>query len=68
VHSYLTRVKSTLSGYEFKHHLMDWDMVCTPIANGGLGGLGSLFLLTRLFWAHGCGVFELDESHLWRCC
>ena len=24
-------------GDEFKHHLVGWDMVLTPIANGGLG-------------------------------
>ena len=24
-------------GEEFKHHLVGWDKVCTPIANGGLG-------------------------------
>ena len=24
-------------GEEFKHHLVGWDKVCTPIASGGLG-------------------------------
>lgn len=24
-------------GDEFKHHMVDWDKVCTLIANGGLG-------------------------------
>ena len=24
-------------GEEFKHHLVGWDKVCTPIATGGLG-------------------------------
>lgn len=24
-------------GDEFKHHLVGWDKVCTPIVNGGLG-------------------------------
>ena len=24
-------------GEEFKHHLVEWDKVCTPLAYGGLG-------------------------------
>lgn len=31
-------------GDNFKHHLVGWDTVCSPIANGGLGVKWFFFL------------------------
>ena len=48
-----------------KHHLVSWDIVCSPIVNGGLG----IRLLTPFNWAlldKWLWRFGREETHLWR--
>jgi hypothetical protein len=42
-------------GDVFKHCLVGWDTICTPIANGGLG-VRKLVTLTKLFGGNGYGA------------
>ena len=52
-------------GDEFKHHLVDWNTVCLPVAQGGLGILKVAFvdkaLLGKWLWR-----FGMEEAQLWR--
>ena len=52
-------------GDGFKHHLVGWNTVCRPIANGGLGirrvAVTNRVLLGKWMWR-----FGREENHLWR--
>ena len=37
-----------------KFHLVGWDKVCVPIANGGLG-IRELSTFNKALWGNGCG-------------
>ena len=41
-------------GDEFKHHLLSWDTVCSPLAQGGLG-VRRWMCLIKLCWENGYG-------------
>uniref|UniRef100_A0A2N9IA19 DRBM domain-containing protein n=1 Tax=Fagus sylvatica TaxID=28930 RepID=A0A2N9IA19_FAGSY len=54
------------SGEAFEHHLVGWDVVCSPIKDGGLGNRKLLdfnrALLGKWLWR-----FGLEETRLWCC-
>ena len=51
-------------GDEFKHHLVDWNTVCLPVAQGGLGVYKvadvNKALLGKWLWR-----FGMEDSQLW---
>ena len=51
-------------GDEFKHHLVDWNTVCLPVAQGVLGVRKVVYVnkaLGKWLWR-----FGVEEAHLWR--
>ena len=53
-------------GEEFKHHLVDWDKVCTPKEKGGFG-VRSMTLFNKALLGKWLWRFGLEEHQLWRC-
>ena len=47
-------------GDGFKHHLVGWNIVCRPLAHGGLG-FEKWQLLIELCWGNGCGGLALKR-------
>ena len=52
-------------GEEFKHHLVDWDKVCTPKEKGGFG-VRSMTLFNKALLGKWLWRFGLEEHQLWR--
>uniref|UniRef100_A0A2N9J5V1 Reverse transcriptase domain-containing protein n=1 Tax=Fagus sylvatica TaxID=28930 RepID=A0A2N9J5V1_FAGSY len=52
-------------GDGFKHHLVGWNTVCRPIANGGLG-IGRVAVTNRDLLGKWLWRFGREENHLWR--
>uniref|UniRef100_A0A2N9EQD7 Reverse transcriptase domain-containing protein n=1 Tax=Fagus sylvatica TaxID=28930 RepID=A0A2N9EQD7_FAGSY len=52
-------------GEDHKYHLVSWDVVCSPVANGGLG-IRWLIHCNRALLGSWLWRFGTEESHLWR--
>ena len=52
-------------GDRFKHHLVGWNTVCCPLANGGLG-VRRVAVINRTFLGKWMWRFGREETHLWR--
>jgi hypothetical protein len=51
-------------GDDFKHHLVSWDIVCSPLAQGGLG-VRRVEVFNRALMGKWLWKFGREESHLW---
>jgi hypothetical protein len=53
---------------DFKYHLVEWDKVCTPIDEGGLG-IRNIRRFNQVFWGSACGGLlmrkELGGDRCW---
>jgi hypothetical protein len=52
-------------GDGFKYHLVGWNTVCRPIANGGLG-IRRVVMTNRALLGKWLWHFGREENHLWR--
>jgi hypothetical protein len=52
-------------GDGFKYHLVGWNTVCRPIANGGLG-IRRVVMTNRALLGKWLWRFGREENHLWR--
>ena len=52
-------------GDRFNHHLVNWDIVCSPINYGGLG-VRKLAVFTKAVQRKWLWRFGIEESNLWR--
>lgn len=52
-------------GEEFKHHLVGWDTVCSPVEGDGLGA-HKLVDFNSAFLGKWLWRFGMEETHLWR--
>jgi hypothetical protein len=49
----------------FKHHLVGWNTLCCPLANGGLG-VRRVAVINRTLLGKWMWWFGREETHLWR--
>ena len=52
-------------GDEFKHHMVGWDKVCTPVEKGGLG-VRNLISFNKVLLGKWLWLFGMEENHLWQ--
>uniref|UniRef100_A0A2N9I593 Reverse transcriptase domain-containing protein n=1 Tax=Fagus sylvatica TaxID=28930 RepID=A0A2N9I593_FAGSY len=52
-------------GDGFKHHLVNWSTVCSPVAQGGLG-VRKVEVVNRALLGKWLWRFGREEAHLWR--
>uniref|UniRef100_A0A2N9I4J4 Reverse transcriptase domain-containing protein n=1 Tax=Fagus sylvatica TaxID=28930 RepID=A0A2N9I4J4_FAGSY len=52
-------------GDGFKHHLVGWDTVCSPLAQGGLG-VRRVEVFNRALLGKWLWKFGKEDTHLWR--
>ena len=53
-------------GEEFKHHLVGWDKVCTPIVSGGLR-IRKLTPFNQSWWVSVCdAIYRWADTQWWR--